>query len=355
MSQLKYLYILVFLASCLGGANKSTDDKKNLTLMWRKPNFNWITSSIYVKNNTIYFGSFNDSFYSADLKSGEMKIKFKTGYDPFYLPIVEKNRIYFSSFDLNVYCIDTLGNLIWKFPTEGRVKNNLICDDSSIFVSVRNDALFALNKDDGKLIWSLPQDSQGATTSQPILFNENIYIGSWGLNNNLIAVNKKTGKIVWNNRMYPDFSSSAPMLSNRGLVVTIDKFYKGGQVKMLQYESGKEIWTASLKCETGIKPFISNDNVVVGTYDNSVVCFNVIDGKIKWMLKLEKDDNVQTEFCALNQKIYFGTSNRNLYCVDLNTGKTIFKEMFYYGISDPIVSNGKVYIATGGDELWLVK
>ena len=121
---------------------------------------------------------------------------------------------------------------------------------------------------------------------------------------------------------------------------------------MLDYDTGKEIWTTPLLCEASVKAYTDDKNAVISTYDGKVVCLNNLNGKIKWSIQLEKDEVADSEFCFFKQHLYFGTSNRNLYCINLNTGKITFKEPFNYGISNPIVSENKIYFPTGGNELW---
>ena len=348
------LVVLLLVTICSCGSKKPDDNRQNIKLLWRKPSYEWITSSIHIKDNSIYFGSFNDKFYSANVDNGELKLQFQTGYDPYFLPIINDNRIFFSSFDLNVYCIDTLGNLIWKTPTKDRVKNNLVEDDSLLFVSVRGDGLRAIRKHDGSLLWYLEQNSQSLSTTQPILHQDKIFVALWELDNKVIAVDKNSGGVIWTNR-YPDYLSSDLAISSKGLVISIDKFYKGGQVIMLDYNTGQEIWSVPLKCEALFKPFTDNENIIIGTYDNKVVCLDNTNGKTKWTLNLLKEENADTRILSFNQDIYFGTTKRNLYCVDITTGKVVFREPFYYGISEPLVADDKIYFPTGGSELWALK
>jgi outer membrane protein assembly factor BamB len=70
---------------------------------------------------------------------------------------------------------------------------------------------------------------------------------------------------------------------------------------------------------------------------------------------LQPAEEVASQFCRFQRGIYFGTTTRNLYCLDNQTSKIRFKEAFNYGISDPLVANGKLYIPTGGSELWGLK
>jgi outer membrane protein assembly factor BamB len=354
MKHFRLLSAILIFTSCSSGTTSSDDNRQNVKLLWREPTFEWVTSSILIKDNTVFFGSSNDTFYSTNLENARIKLKFKTGYDPYFLPVINNNRVLFSSFDQNIYCIDTLGNLIWKTPVKERIKSSLIEDDSLVFASVRGDGLQARKKRDGSLVWHLGQDSQSLSTSQPIIHLDKIFVGLWELDNKVIAVDKSTGKVLWTNK-YPGHASSDPAISPNGLVISIDKFYEGGQVKVLDYYTGNEIWSQPLKCEALFKPFTDNENVIVGTYDSKVVCLDNTNGKIKWTLNLLDGENADTDICSFNQNIYFGTTMRNLYCVDIANGQTVFKEPFNYGISNPLVVDDKIYFPTGGSELWTLR
>jgi outer membrane protein assembly factor BamB len=139
------------------------------------------------------------------------------------------------------------------------------------------------------------------------------------------------------------------------LVVCTDRHYQGGQVKLLDYATGKEIWRTALKCEALLRPLVQDRQVIVATYDEQVVCLSTGTGKIAWSTQLEPAEEVATQFCRFQQGLYFGTTARNLYCLDRQTGKLLFKESFNYGLADPLVANNKLYIPTGGNELWCLK
>ncbi|OGX80943.1 hypothetical protein BEN48_07170 [Hymenobacter glacialis] len=176
----------------------------------------------------------------------------------------------------------------------------------------------------------------------------------WGLSDSLLAVDNKTGKIDWATS-YPDYASSDPVASPDGLVVCNDKYYKGGKVKLLNYTNGREIWSTVLKCEALFQPLVQASQVIVATYDEQVVCLSTGTGQILWTTKLQPKEEVSTQFCRFQQGVYFGTTARNLYCLDSQTGKLLFKESFNYGIADPLVANNTLYIPTGGNELWCLK
>jgi outer membrane protein assembly factor BamB len=349
-----FLCLLSWLTACTPTSEQVDDHRQHVQLLWRNPSFAWITSSLLIKDKILYFGSFNHAFCAAELPTGKLKSAFGTGDDPYYPPILTRNRVYFSSFDLNVYCLDSLGRLVWKRKTASRVKNNLLERAGILYIPVRHDGLWAVNTLDGKAVWHLPQPGGYLSTNQPLLRAGKLYVGEWGLSDSIVAVDAKTGRIDWATS-YPDHASSDPVASPQGLIVCLDKYYKGGQVKLLRYADGKEIWSTNLKCEALYQPLVLNNQVIVATYDEQVVCLSTSTGKILWATKLLLTEEVASQFCRFQQCIYFGTTARNLYCLDSQTGKMRFKEAFNYGISDPLVANGKLYIPTGGSELWGLK
>jgi outer membrane protein assembly factor BamB len=353
-SKTALLCLAAFLVACSSNRKPVDDDRQHVKLLWRNPDLNWITSSLLLKDSLLYFGSFNHAFCAANLADGKVKLAFKTGDDPYYPPVISGNSIYFSSFDLNVYCLDTSGNLVWKRKTAGRVKNALLERDSILYIPVSADGLWAVKARTGEAVWHLPQPTVSLSTNQPLLRANKLYVGMWGLSDSLLAVDSRTGKIDWATS-YPAYASSDPVASPQGLVVCTDSYYKGGQVKLLDYMTGKEIWRAALKCETLFQPLVQDRQLIVATYDDQVVCLSTDTGKILWATKLQPKEEVATQFCRFQQGLYFGTTARNLYCLDSQTGKPLFKESFNYGLSDPLVANKKLYLPTGGNELWSLK
>ena len=346
--------LVVFLVACSTNHQPVDDDRQHVKLLWRNASLNWVTSSLLLQDSLLYFGSFNHTFCAANLADGKLKLAVKTGDDPSYQPLIARNRIYFSSFDLHVYCLDSSGKLIWKRKTAGRVKNELLERDHVLYIPVRADGLWAVKARTGEAIWHLPQPAVSLSTTQPLLRANKLYVGMWGLSDSLVAVDSKTGKIDWA-VSYPADASSDPVASSQGLVVCTDSYYKGGQVKLLDYTSGKEIWRAALKCETLFQPLVQDRQVIVATYDDQVVCLSTDTGKISWATHLQPKEEVATQFCRFQQGLYFGTTARNLYCLDSQSGKLLFKESFNYGLSDLLVANKKLYIPTGGNELWSLK
>jgi hypothetical protein len=70
-----------------------------------------------VKDGVIYFGGWDGNFYAVDVATGKLLWKFKTNGPLDNGPASWGNRLIFGSYDCNLYCVDTQGRLVWKFPT----------------------------------------------------------------------------------------------------------------------------------------------------------------------------------------------------------------------------------------------
>jgi outer membrane protein assembly factor BamB len=349
-----WLGLLLFSTACTPKQEAVEDSHQHIQLLWRNSDLNWITSSLLIKDSLLYFGSFNKTFCTAQLTTGNLNRAFKTGGDLYYPPLIAGNRIYFSSFDLTVYCLDAAGKLVWKRKTAARVKNKLLAQDSLLYIPVRDDGIWAVKARDGAAVWHLPQPAVSLSTTQPILRANKLYVGRWGLSDSLVAIDSKTGKIEWATS-YSGYASSDPVATAQGLVVSTDKYYQGGKVKLLQYATGQELWSTNLKCEALFPPLVQDQQLIVATYNEQVVCLSTSTGQVQWITTLAPGEEVATQFCRFRHGLYFGTTARNLYCLANETGKLLFKEPFEYGLSDLLVANDKLYIPTGGSELWSLK
>lgn len=89
-----FLCLLSWLAACTPTSERVDDYRQHVQLLWRKPSFAWITSSLLIKDNLLYFGSFNHAFCAAELPTGKLKLAFRTGGDSYYPPTLAKNRGY---------------------------------------------------------------------------------------------------------------------------------------------------------------------------------------------------------------------------------------------------------------------
>lgn len=351
------IIIFTFLFSLLSCKNDNKnaigDNQKYVKLLWRNKQFEWISTSLVVKNKILYFGNLNRDFYAVNLENAKVNLKIKTDYNPLKKPLIYDQNLLLTEYSNDLIHLDKTGKLKWKINGETNLRNDLAEDESYIYGSVLGNGFSKLNKSDAKVIWFLPKNSIITETNKPAFFKNNIYLGLSEHTSNLLAINNENGKIIWKNE-YKNFSKIIQVKTEKGLLVCLNKDFKNGQISMLNYKSGNEIWSKSLNCDLYYEPCIINGNIILSTYNNKVISLNIENGKTNWTLDLKKDA-AETTIANFKENIYFGTINRNLYSVNFKTGKTNFMQPFNYGILNPIIEDNTIYFPTGGSEIWLLK
>lgn len=345
---------LICLFACKKDRETVVDDnKKYVKLLWRNKPFDWSPTTLEVKNKMLYFGDLHRNFYAVNLENAKIKLKFKTDYNPFYKPLIDGQDLFLADYNAELSCFDSLGKLKWQVNGEMNLRKDLAEKGNYIYGSVQGNGFSKLNKKDGKVVWYLPKDSNITETNEPTFFENRVYLGLSEYDAKLLAIDNKSGKIIWENK-YKKYSNLNQIKTEKGLLVCLNKDFKQGEILMLDYETGNEIWSESFNCDVFYEPCVANKSIILSTYDSKVVSVNIENGKTNWVLDL-KNDQVESKIISLKGNIYFGTMNRNLYSLNIKTGKINFIQQFYYGISTPIVEDNKIYFPTGGSEMWVLK
>lgn len=113
------------------------------------------------------------------------------------LPIIENNKIYFTSKDGFIYCADPFNGVIfWKYFFDNSIYNNvayslLNINDKNLFFTSTNGSVLSLNKDLGKINWKADFDASGY-----VLFVASDTIFVIGKNNYFYKINAKNGKLI---------------------------------------------------------------------------------------------------------------------------------------------------------------
>lgn len=353
ISKIILFTLITFLVSCKDSNNIESDNNQFVKLLWKNSKFDWITSSLISSNNQLYFADLKNNFYSVNIENAKVDLNFKTDYNPIYKPLIFDQNLFLTEYGTDLNCFDKNGKLNWKINGEINLRNDLSGYNHSIYGSVRGNGFSKINIANGNIIWFLPKDSNITETNKPTFYNEIIYIGFSELSSKLMAINNENGKTIWENK-YQNFERIKQFKTENGLLVLLDKNFKNGKILMLNFENGNETWSKSLNCDLFYEPCIVNKNIILNTYDNKIISLNVLNGKTNWILNLKKDQ-VETKIINYNEDIYFGTTKRNLYSVNINKGKINFIQPFNYGIATPIVEKNKIYFPTGGSEIWILK
>jgi outer membrane protein assembly factor BamB len=101
-------------------------------------------------------------------------------------------------------------------------------------------------------------------------------------------------------------------------------------------------------------PAVAYGKVYVGSNDHNLYCLDAQSGTLKW--KYLTNNKVQSSPAVLDGKVYTGPEDGNIYCLDAETGslkwKTEVSDLYYAWLgqgawqprSSPCVTNGKLYV-----------
>ena len=313
----------------LGHNGYSTSDAPDTNIIrWVYITDNWVHSSLAVADGKIYFGSFDKNVYCLDVMKGDMIWKYTTGGYVSSSPIIVDNRVYIGSNDNKFYCLDALtGKMIWSYTTGKEICSSPAVEDYKIYFTSINGNVYCLDMNTGKMIWSFATSSY--IYSSPAVADGKVYIGSGDYENQgrgrLYCLDAMTGDVIWS-FLTGSFSTRDSYIYSSPAVAD-GKVYFGScdmNVYCLEAGTGDKIWSYLTRDWILSSPAIADGKVYIGSNDKKIYCFG----------------NQPPEKPTIT-----GESN----------GKTGLEYEYTFASTDPDGDNGKYCINWGDDaaEVWI--
>ena len=103
--------------------------------------------------NLILFNSFDGNLYALDADTGLSAFSFKMQAGAYSTPLVFGNRVYISSLDKKLYCLDLdrKGELVWSFDAGARIFSSPVLVGSHIFIGANDGGFYEISSETGKL------------------------------------------------------------------------------------------------------------------------------------------------------------------------------------------------------------
>jgi outer membrane protein assembly factor BamB len=155
-------------------------------------------------------------------------------------PLLKNGRLYFGSWDHNVYAIDAdTGKKIWSYPADDQVNTSAAYWHGRIFIATDGGTLYALSARTGRKLWSAQSQSKfGAREfwyATPTVAYGRVYIGN--TDGTMYVFGAKTGRLLWARPLGTYIYGAAAVENRRVFVGTYDgKFYA------LDAATGDTIW-----------------------------------------------------------------------------------------------------------------
>ena len=321
-------------------------------------------SSPVIVGNIIYYLDTNGNLIAKNLNNME-KILWKTriierynfinyygGKLSFYY-----DTIYITTRLNEVIAVDKDGTMKWRKKLNTIPISTPVIEGDSLYVITNDNKLYVLDTEDGRIKWisyGNVKDSAILGSANPVIYGDYV-IASYS-SGELFILNKNTGETVFNLNLtgkYMIFSNfeltdidSTPAVKDGILIATANN----GITVAIDLETMKVMWKHNLASLTNV--IIDEDLVFLITTDNTMVCLNLVDGKINWFKELDryrdminkKDMIFYRSIALINGKLYaFNNINQYKIINPLNGELEDTVDTLFMLYSIPYSLDGKLY------------
>ena len=190
----------------------------------------YFKDTLYVSDISFSGGRINASYLYAVNLQGDMKLIYSMKKSAISSPVIDKDGNIYVYFDQLLYALHTDGSVKWTTNAHGSLpaigSNALYLTHHSIHIPGTSNELYALSKENGKILWRLEIDRDNTTAgvyvTPPVIDkNENIYLGDWYSKNNtgyLYSISPD-GKMRWKLHLDAGIIATPDIGSNRTVYV----------------------------------------------------------------------------------------------------------------------------------------
>jgi len=250
----------------------------------------------------------------------------------------------------------------WMEDWDGTRSTPLI-HNGKIYIMSSYGKLVCMNTTDGSTIWKIDlfetfegRNIKWGVTENLLIDDEKLFVTLGGIENNVIALNKGNGKLIWSSKGKEEVSAYCSpaiiTLKDKKILVT----QTASSILGLDASNGELLWTHPHPN----KWFVQANTPIF--HEGQLYCFSGY-GKGGVMLQLSEDGNSITELWTdtkldskmggailLDGRIYgSGDKNRKWVCLDWETGEELY-ESTMLKVGNIIYTDGLLYCyGTGGD------
>lgn len=202
--------------------------------------------------------------------------------------------------------------LFWQYDVDGGLaKNSLSATDAILMVSTLNGEFYSLDISSGKSLGRTSALGKSSYSTPLIFFNNVIIASSGSKESNIFSYNMVLGIIKWQRNV--KWVESSPVMVNENIYVSNTR----GELYRLDARSGSIIWKSKIGNSLSsfyTSPTLSDEKIFLGSNDGIMYAFENRHGKELWNFKA--DASIFCDASVYNGKIYFGSDDKNFYCLD---------------------------------------
>jgi len=307
--------------------------KKPSILILLLLNLFFLNSALSQKNNPKIINAFSNPIFDGKgyQPLGDLKWKFKTEGKIFASPLVKNGVVYIGSEDGFLYALDEKsGETKWKFKTDGAIHSSLSTFENILYFSSFDGNYYAINTENGKLIWKFKTGGEH-------------WLGATGID----GMKPETQYMddLW------DFYLSSPVVYEKGKSAVVLFGSSDGNVYSVDAKTGALKWKFKTNGPIHGTPVIDQDKIYIGGWDATLYALNIETGKEIWNFPTGTKTGfkgIQSSVAVSNGKVYFGAREPFFFALDAKTGKLIWKydAQSSWILSSAVIKDNTVYVGT---------
>ena len=269
-------------------------------------------------------------------------------------------------FDNTFYCFNTTnGDILWTFnpsTDNGYWCSGIAVAYGTVYALNKDGHLYALDVETGQLVWKYtgtgpfffpgnPIVAEGkvyATTGQNASYNPEI---GTNCNSEFVCLDAYSGGVIWKLPIeaFQPRESTCVAYGNLYLIpayikeVEMDDYYIINQIWAIGSSNGWPMWRADVSHSAAgqsgptnltlrwtftadgavvSSPSAVNDRVYFGSEDKNIYCVDADTGSLYW--KFNTSARILSSPAVVDGRVYEGPDDGNIYCLDAYTGKLMW-------------------------------
>lgn len=287
-------------------------------------------SAPVVSDGLVYFGTDDGSLFSLDVVNGMVVWRYKIpfGSKGKYIlstPAVYRDRIFFGAYDGNFYALDKkTGQKKWVFTEADWIGSSpCVAEDlNMVFIGLeyglfrKHGGVSGIDTRTGEKIWEFR--SRRMTHGSPAYSRRFGVVGCGSNDSVFYAFRAKTGKLLWSYQTDGPIKSAPFFSDEHGVVVVIGQ---GETVYVLRTETGDVVSRFHMNFGSYGSPLVFQGNVICGSFDKHVYCFDLFTGALKWKFYTKSRCFSTPEI--VDGLLYIGSNNARLFEINPKTGDVL--------------------------------
>lgn len=331
----------------------------NVKAVWAyHSNANVVNTPTY-NNNLVIFGNSLGLVEALNRKTGKPIWTYKTKGAIYSSPIISSGLVILGSGDGNIYALTLKGKLAWKASANKSVLGVPIVEGNTVFIGASDNTFSAFDVKSGKLKWQF-KEVEGTIVGKPLIYQGKIIFGSWG--RHLYALDVKTGVLLWKwnnghgNRMFSPAMATPVATNNTVYIAAPDRV-----LTAIDATTGQTLWRnseAKVRESIGIS---ADSTLVYGkTMQDEIVAYKTTrtDEGLAWKYNAAYGyEHTPSDLIEKNGKLFFGTKNGTVYCIDPKEKKTLWAHKIDHSMVNTfkVIDSNTLLVSTMDGKIALIK